>query len=292
MFGRLAVLLGIALIIVWLCAGAVFCEMSMRTHRASAPSPGSGKGSSVAIRAHDGSVLRGTFIRAGQAANCVVVLHGITDSSEGALGFSSMFLDAGYSVLAPDSRAHGFSEGTLVTFGLLEATDLLGWAAWLQKQGCTRLFGLGESLGASTLIQAAARKPVFAAIVSECSFRDLPSIAEYRLVRAAGGPQWLGRILAKAVVASGLVYARVRYGLDLQAASPVQSAKRLRTPLLLIHGLNDLNTPPSHSRAIAEANPAAATWFVPAAGHTGASSQEPAMFRRRVLDWFQKSQRE
>ena len=242
----------------------------------------------VEITASDGAVLRAAFVRSAGSEGCVLLLHGIADSRAGALGFAPMFIQAGYSVLAPDSRGHGSSGGGLITFGLLESTDVLRWASWLHEQGCQRLFGLGESLGASILIQAAAQKPVFSAIVAECAFSDLPSIAEYRISESMHGSKPLSAVLAKGVVAAGLFYARLRYGLDLNAASPVNSAKRLSTPLFLIHGVDDARIPPAHSRAIAESDPTAVVWFVAGAGHTTASAKEPAEFRMRVLGWFEK----
>jgi alpha-beta hydrolase superfamily lysophospholipase len=48
--------------------------------------------------------------------NCVPVLHGIADSRAGSIGFAPMFLNEGYAVLLPDSRAHGASGGQLVTY--------------------------------------------------------------------------------------------------------------------------------------------------------------------------------
>ena len=194
-----------------------------------------------------------------------------------------MFLDAGYSVLAPDSRAHGASGGDLVTFGYFEREDVLRWTQWLRRQGCRRIYGLGESLGGSVLIQAAAREPVFTAIVAECAYRDLPSVAEYRMVRALGGPEFLARPFIRSLLASAVLYGRVRYGFDLTDTS---SERAVNVPLLLIHGDADHATPPEHSQAIAASALNAELWIVPGAGHTTASRTEPAEFRRRVLDWF------
>jgi fermentation-respiration switch protein FrsA (DUF1100 family) len=109
------------------------------------------------------------------------VLHGIGDSRVGSAGFAPIFLQDGYSVLLPDSRGHGASEGKFVTYGLLEKHDTLAWAEWMRRAGCVKLYGLGESLGAAVLIQTVAIRPVFAAIVAECAFADLREIAEYRV---------------------------------------------------------------------------------------------------------------
>ena len=98
------------------------------------------------IRAKDGAVLDGWFVKPdkGTGARCVAVLHGIADSKSGAAGFAPMFLERGYSVLLPDSRAHGASGGEFVTYGLLEKYDVLEWTRWLRKEGCREVYGLAS----------------------------------------------------------------------------------------------------------------------------------------------------
>jgi len=220
--------------------------------------------------------------------NCVVVLHGIADSRAGSVGFAPMFLDEGYAVLLPDSRAHGVSEGQFVTYGLLEKYDVIAWADWMKSTGCHNLYGLGESLGASILIQAAAIKPAFAAIVAESPYADLREIAEYRVRRMSRMPGFMAAPVAKAVVSSAVLYAKWVDGLDLQQISPVRAIVHAWTPILLIHGLQDFRTPAWNSQKLASANPRNPLWLVPNAGHTGAAAATPDEFRRRVLCWFQE----
>lgn len=98
----------------------------------------------------------------GHSDRCVLVLHGIGDSRASSVDyFAPVFLTNGYAVLAPDSRAHGESGGSIVTYGVLERFDTLAWAKWLRAKGCMKVYGLGESLGASILLQAAAEEPAF-----------------------------------------------------------------------------------------------------------------------------------
>jgi fermentation-respiration switch protein FrsA (DUF1100 family) len=197
-----------------------------------------------------------------------------------------MFLAAGYSVLMPDSRGHGRSGGEFVTYGWLERYDAIGWARWLRSQGCHRVYGLGESLGAAVLIQASDVEPQFDAIVAECAFSDLRSIAEKRTREMSHLPEWLAAPAAKLVVASAIVYARARYGIDFRQVSPRTSLSQSTTPVLLIHGLRDSRTPYWHSQVLAAANPRAELWLVPGAEHTSASTVAPDEFHRRVLAWF------
>ena len=291
MHRRLVSLFFSAVLVSWLGAGALLCERTLRVPRKTDPQIFHDRDpayENVHIAAADGVVLRGSFLPAGKPnAACVLLLHGIADSRASALGFSGMFVEAGYSVLAIDSRAHGSSGGELVTYGLLERRDVLHWAEWLRSRGCPRLFGLGESLGGAILIQAAAQEPVFTAIVAECPFSDLRTIAEDRVAQLLPGPRLFRRLAADAAVASAFLYARVRYGLDMRAVSPAVSAARLTTPLLLIHGLKDTKTDPAHSLAIAAAGQTIEVWLVPGAGHTSAAAQAPVEFKTRVLGWFE-----
>ena len=197
-----------------------------------------------------------------------------------------MFLTQGYPVLVPDSRAHGESGGEFVTYGLLEKYDVIVWARWMSSQGCHKVYGLGESLGASILIQAAAVEPIFAAIVAECPYADLREMAEYRMRQFLRLPRFIGVPAAKIVVISGMAYADLVDGLDFRKVSPVNSISHTATPILLIHGLNDSRTPPSQSQKLAAANPRDMLWLVPNANHTGALAAAPDEFRRRVLGWF------
>jgi uncharacterized protein len=239
------------------------------------------------LRTKDGVTLQSWFVRPIHPTGaCVVVLHGIADSKSGSAGFAPMFLAEGYSVLLPDSRGHGASGGEQVTYGLLEKYDVLEWAHWMRKQGCTRLYGLGESLGASILIQAAAVEPQFQALVAECPYSDLRAVAEYRVGRMSNLPSPLAAPLAKVVVASALFYARLRYALDLNQVSPISSIRRTSTPILLIHGLQDTKTPYWHSQALAQASSHTELWLVRGADHVGASSADPKQFHERVLGWF------
>jgi len=257
--------------------------LSGDTPRAEAARPGSHGAETVSIIAPDKVSLSAWWLRPSRGnGNCVIVLHGIADSRVGSVGFAPMFLNEGYAVLAPDSRAHGASGGQFVTYGLLEKYDVIAWAAWMKSAGCRGLYGLGESLGASILIQAAAIQPAFAAIVAECPYADLREVARYRVRRMTHTPAFV----AGMVVTSAMLYARWADGLDLSQVSPVSIIADVSTPIFLIHGLDDYETPPYNSEELAHANPEDPLWLVPNAEHTGAAEAEPDEFRRRVLQWF------
>ncbi len=241
------------------------------------------------IAAADGVPLRAWFFRAAApSGNAVILLHGVADNRTGALGFARMFLARHYDVLAIDARAHGESGGSLATYGLLEVDDLHRWADWLAKDHAERqLFGLGESMGAAILLQALRDDRRFTAVAAESPFSSLREVAYYRLAAKLRCGPWLGRALLRPIVATGFWYARMRYGLKLGQISPAAAAASTRVPILLIHGAEDRNIPPSQSREIlAAARGRAELWIVPHAAHTAACAQSPAEFERRVTAWF------
>ena len=265
--------------------GAVFCRNTLHVSKALSPAPANALTISVAGRDH--AKLSAWWIKSAKPnGNCVLVLHGITDSRASSMRFAPMLLNAGYDVLLPDSRAHGASEGQFVTYGLLEKYDVLAWTEWMKQAGCANLYALGESLGASILIQSTEVQPVFSAIAAECSYADLQEAAEFRVRRMLRVPAALAAPVAGVIVGSGEFYARWVDGLDLKRVSPVKAIARASTPILLIHGLSDSRTPFTDSQKLARANPRNALWLVPNARHTGASAAEPEEFRRRVLGWF------
>lgn len=269
-------------------SGIVLCEAAL--HPARRPVAPNRNASTVQVIAQDGVTLRAWLFRADPSnGDAVLILHGIADSRGSQLGLARMFLDHGYLVLVPDSRAHGESGGDLATYGLLEADDVHRWVSWLiEEEHPLRVFGLGESLGGAVLIQSLTVEPRFNAIVADSAYSSFESIAQDRVgARLPFSPK-VGRILAEPSIWAGFLYARLRYGLDFRKASPEAALARSTTPVLLIHGLYDRLTPPEHSRILAAINPRSTElWLVPGAGHTGAYGAASQEFESRVLSFYQ-----
>jgi pimeloyl-ACP methyl ester carboxylesterase len=238
------------------------------------------KARAVSITTTDGTLLKAWWlIPSSGATSAVIVCHGIADSAMGSLGFAPLFLRHGFSVLVPNSRGHGDSEG-FVSFGVREADDIIQWLAWVRSQGVSTVYGLGESLGGAILLQSLDRGADFRAVVAESSYASFREIADDRI------GQSIGPVLAGVVVREALLYARLRYHVDLSEAQPARSVATTKIPILLIHGAADNQTLPKHSEEIAKANPSIQLWLVPQAVHTGAYSAAPAEFEGRVLGWF------
>jgi len=243
----------------------------------------------VEITAADGLTMRGWFFGNPQAnGSTVILLHGQTDNRGGMLAYANLFLRHGYNALVPDLRAHGASDGKLATYGFLEATDVHRWVNWVtDKQPGDHIFGFGESMGGAILLQALTVESRFCAVVAEAPYATLREIAYDRLSQRYGKSTWPGRYVLRPILELSLIYERIRYGVDLDQVSPEKAVAGSHTPVLLIFGSEDDNTPVRHAQSIYQANPSQVTlWEIPNAGHTGAWGSRPKEFERRVPEWF------
>lgn len=227
--------------------------------------------------------------------SAVILLHGQADNRAGMLGKADVLLRHGYAVLLPDARAQGTSGGAIATYGVREAGDLRRWFDWLHGSLNPRCIdGLGESMGAGQLLQSLPATPAWCAVVAEAPFATFREAAYDRLGQALHGGAWVGRTLLRPAVEAGFLYARWKYGIDMDQASAVRAVGSSRVPVLLIHGDADFNLPVRHTELILAGAGKARTievWNVPGAGHCGAQDAAPIEFERRVVALFQRYER-
>ena len=243
----------------------------------------------VSVIASDGSHLQGWVARPRNAnGDAVILLHGVGDNRQGMMGYAELFLSNGFAVLVPDSRAQGESDGDFPTYGIKESDDVGRWFDWLVIQQHPKcVFGMGESMGAATLLQAVEKESRFCAVVAESSFASFDQIACVRVGQFFHAGTWLGRIVLRPAVEMAFLYGRLTRSVNLANASPERSVVVSHVPILLIHGLADHNIPPQQSERIRTHNPAEIVlWEVPLAGHCGAVNAAGLEFNTRVLGWF------
>ena len=234
-------------------------------------------------------MLRGWFLRPAESnGDSIILLHGVSDNRLGVYGYGKWLLENHYSVLLPDARAHGLSGGEIATYGIKESDDIHRWVDWIEMNVQPKcVFGFGESMGAAQILQSLSKESRFCAVVAESPFETFREVSYARFGQPFHAGPWLGRTFFWPTDEVGFLYARLRYGLNLDADSPRNAVERTKVPVFLIHGTRDRNIPFYNSQDIQAANPRdVVLWLVPGAGHCGAHQVSPNDFDRRLLSWF------
>ena len=126
------------------------------------------------ITSSDGLKLAGTWLETENAKGTIILAHGYRSCK---LIEFSMVLDFyrayGLNILLPDQRAHGKSEGRVITFGVKECQDMKNWIRWVNaKENNKPVMLSGLSMGASTVLFLADEElPAnVKGIIADCGF--------------------------------------------------------------------------------------------------------------------------
>ena len=81
------------------------------------------------IKSSDGLTMRGIYYPStNKSDRTVICIHGYTSHAEREWAFPGLFYHSlGFNVLIPYQRAHGISEGSKITFGVMEIFDMVNW---------------------------------------------------------------------------------------------------------------------------------------------------------------------
>lgn len=234
----------------------------------------------VALRTRDGLSLHGWFIphKERERAKTLILMHGYpADKGDILPGFS--FLSRGYNLLLFDFRYLGRSEGRYSTLGARETEDLVSAIRFLKTRGIQEVGVIGFSMGGAVALMTAPQAPEIKALVAEASYARLDLMA-HELYRIPLLRYPLGFL-------TGL-WARAFLGTRLRDVSPLEAARKIRIPVLIIHSADDETIPFSHALLLQQAlahNPRAEFWFKESSPHGGLGSD----YSRRLQEFFEKN---
>ena len=204
----------------------------------------------VYITSRDGLKLHGKYYHQADGAPLTIFMHGYRS---GALrdgnGAFIMSWRKGYNVLIVDQRAHGQSEGKVITFGIKERFDCLEWIRYANRR-----FGeqipivlMGISMGASTVMLAAGLDlpENVKCVLADCGFSSPKEIIQ-SVIKSMHFPV---KLAYPVVRLSGRIFA----GIDIEEVSCVDAVRRSKVPILFIHGEGDNFVPCYMSRSCYEA---------------------------------------
>ena len=231
----------------------------------------------ISIRSHDGITLVGKLYEFAPNAPIELLMPGYRGLAERDLcGGVQRCFSMGRSVLMVEQRAGGGSSGRVISFGLNERYDCLAWANYLADRfGKERGIYLGGiSMGAATVLMAGELElpENVLGIMADCGYSSPREI--------------IRKVIGDIRLPVGICYFLVRLGgrlfggFDVEAASPMEAVKKIRVPVVFIHGEADDFVPCAMSEAMYEActAPEKRLLTVPGAAHGMSYLIEPEQY--------------
>ena len=188
----------------------------------------------VVIQNRDGLNLTGYWYRAKDPKRIIIAMHGwrstwLTDFSL----ITQFLIDNNCSILFPDQRCHGESEGEHIGFGVFERYDCVDWVNFVVKteQNNLPVYLCGVSMGASTVLMASELElhDRVKGIISDCGFTSPYDIWSHVMNNNL-------KINSKLAFQMANHYISRKTNLDAKGASTETAVANTKIPILFVHG--------------------------------------------------------
>ncbi len=212
---------------------------------------------SVSITARDGTKLSARLYYRHTGAPIHLICHGYKSSPlRDGSGGGGEALDLGHNLLLISQRAHGESEGKVISFGINERFDIVDWTEYLTKRygdECEIIL-IGTSMGAASVIMA---REVGLPKTVKCVIADCPYSTPKGAILASAKKMGYPPRLIYPFIRLG---ARIFGGFNLEAASPIRAITHPEgAPILIAHGEADSIVPVEMARELMRTAEAAGT---------------------------------
>lgn len=207
----------------------------------------------VSITSRDGLKLCGRYYHVKDGAPLDIGFHGyrsspMTDFSGG----SEVSFSLEHNLLLVDQRAHGMSEGTTITFGILERWDCLDWVDFaIERFGPdVQILLYGISMGGATVLMASdlPLPPNVKGIIADCPYSSPMNI----ICKVSDSMRIPARLVRPFLKLGAWLYG----GFRLEETDAAKAVKSSKLPILLIHGETDSFVPCQMSEEVFNARPA------------------------------------
>lgn len=234
------------------------------------------------ITSHDGLTLEARFLKNPDQCGIVLMFHGYR--SNPVQDFASVareIYEAGFSLLFPDQRSHGASEGRYISYGIFEGVDAALWSrllASMYPSSSQILYGV--SMGAATVIAAQDNSlpENVAGIAADCSYTSPSDICKKVL-------RYDYHLPIFPIYNIAAFFTKKFAGFDFDCISCTDILKKSSLPILIFHGKADSFVPYKMGEALRDAASDRAVFLsVENASHAESSLAE----REKYMDNFFK----
>ncbi len=232
----------------------------------------------VRFASSDGTILTGWFVPATKPAiGTVIHFHGNAQNMTAHFSFVDWLPAKGFNVFTFDYRGYGASAGRPERRGVLnDCISAIEYVGSRPDVDPDALLVLGQSLGGANALTALGERRFAGvkAVAIDSTFYSYRSIVRDKI----------GQIpvlsLARWPLSFLVIDNRHSPGAVVQNISPA--------PLLLLHGTADRVIPYHHAQdLIAKARGTKQLWTIPGADHTEALTRYGALYRQRLVEFFE-----
>lgn len=239
----------------------------------------------IFIQSEDGLKLHGYYAN-NKNDTWAILCHGYTSSGNKMAYQAEHFYNMGYSVLMPDARGHGKSEGKYIGMGWDDRRDIVCWIKTiLQKQPQAKIILYGISMGAATVLMTAG-EPLpnnVKAIIEDCGYSSIRDEFTYILRHFIKLPSF-------PMLHAAAIHIKLRSGFNfLSEGNAVQQIKNAKTPILFIHGKQDTFVPYTmFQKLYNEAPEHKQCLIIDNAGHAESCIKEPVLYWQTITNFLKK----
>ncbi len=237
----------------------------------------------VTVTNPEGMKLAGWFIPSQNGA-VIIMQHGYKSTRAELLNEAAMMQSHGYGVLVTSIRAHDYSEGELITFGLYEINDMEAWYQYLLTRDDidpNKIGILGNSYGGMLAIQYAAQNENIKAVVANSAFSSLKDTVSTSVAYFTGLPEFpfVPLIIFWAEQITDAKMEEIDATRWIPEISP-------RPVFLMQGGVDTVISPSSGQRLYDAAGEPKELWFDADLGHVDFDKERAEEYEERVAAFF------
>lgn len=191
----------------------------------------------VTLHTIDGASLFGrVLVPEHPNGRTVLLCHGARSSGKGEFCLMAPWLfEKGYTLVLPDHRGCGESDGKYMGYGTHESKDTFLWVNYAKSRSPeNRIFLLGVSMGAATVLMMSphAEDPQIKGIIADCPYTSAWEEYSYQIHTSFHLPDF-------PILHICDLYCRLFCGYRFKDASPLEAVRHAKKPILFIHGASD-----------------------------------------------------
>ena len=237
----------------------------------------------VSLKSQDDLNLHAAYIDQNSHIYMIMV-HGYRGDGASIISPIKQMKKAGYNLLIPDLRGHGFSEGDYIGMGWDDREDFIQWIDYLlSKDPHASIILYGVSMGGATVMDVAGEKlpHQVKAIIEDCGYTSVWDIFKAHID--------MNNIESEVALHMASLVTKIRAGYYLEDVRPIEQVKKSQTPMLFIHGAEDNFVPFSMVNELYNAATCPKEKLViQGAGHANSCSVNSELYYQTIFRFIEK----